>query len=112
MAVVYKYPLKIVEQQTINLPEFAQIIRCECVDGLPYLWALVQPDAPSRTRFIEMYKTGQRIETPPRELYYLGACKIIVDMEICLYTFENTVKYNQNAIRTSPSEPWNTEREG
>ncbi len=89
---IYKYPLPVQEKFSIELPAMAQIIRVEDVAGLFWLWAIVVPDALPETRFFECYKTGQPIETSLHDLQYLGACKLFIMQELCLYVFENVAK--------------------
>lgn len=86
---IFKYPLPVQEKLSIELPAGAQIIRVDDVDGLFWLWAIVDADAPLTTRRIECYKTGQPIETPLERLKYLGCCKLFIMQELCLYMFEN-----------------------
>lgn len=97
---IFKYSLPVKEKFSINLPKGAQIIRVEDVDGLFYLWAIVNTDEnyPTETRYIECYKTGQSIDTPLEDLKFLGTCKIFIMMELCLYMFENInpVTYDDN----------------
>lgn len=91
MKAIYKYSLPVQEKHQIELPKGAQIIRCEDVDGLFFLWAIVDtdPDAEKETRYLEFYKTGQPIETPLENLVQIGACKLFIMQELCLYVFEN-----------------------
>lgn len=89
MKAIYKYSLPVQEKLTIELPRGAQIIRVEDVAGLFWLWAIVDPEAEKEPRHIECYKTGQPIETPLQHLKYLGACKLFIMQELCLYMFEN-----------------------
>ena len=89
---IYKYPLPTKEKYQIDLPKGAKIVRVEDVDGLFYLWAIVNTDEQHTTekRCLEFYKTGQQIETPLEQLNYLGVCKLHIMQELCLYVFENT----------------------
>lgn len=91
MKAIYKYSLPVQEKHVIELPVGAQIIRVEDVDGLFFLWAIVEtdPEFPKEPRFLEFYKTGQPIETPIENLMYRGACKLFIMQELCLYVFEN-----------------------
>lgn len=89
MNVIYKYPLPVREKYVIELPANAHIIRVDTVEGLFYLWAIVDPEAPLVTRYLEFYKTGQPITTPMRSLLYLGFCTLFIMQELCLYVFEN-----------------------
>lgn len=95
---IYKYPIPTKEKYAIELPKDAVIIRVEDVDGLFFLWAIVNTDEdhPTEKRFLEFYKTGQSIETPLSHLSYLGTCKLFIMQELCLYVFENHYQTNQN----------------
>ena len=88
MQLIYKYPLPVQEKCTIELPQDAVIIRVEDVDGLFWLWALVNPENPLVPRFLEFYKTGQPIKEPSNDLKYLGLCKLFIMQELGLYVFE------------------------
>lgn len=89
MKTIYKYSLPVQEKFVIELPGGATIIRVDDVDGLFWLWAIVDPTADREPRRIECYKTGQAIETPLEHLKYLGCCKLFIMQELCLYMFEN-----------------------
>jgi hypothetical protein len=89
MNTIYKYTLPVQEKHIIKLPKSAKIIRVEDVDGLFFLWAIVNPEAETEKRYLEFYKTGQPIETPLRDLVFIGACKLFIMQELCLYVFEN-----------------------
>lgn len=91
MKSIFKYSLPVQEKFQLDLPAGADIIRVDDVEGLFWVWAIVDtdPDHPKETRFIECYKTGQPIETPLEQLKYLGHCKLFIMQELCLYMFEN-----------------------
>lgn len=90
MNVIYKYPLPVQEKYVIELPKGAIIIRAEDVEGLFFLWAIVDTDAEKEKRHLEFYKTGQPITTPLSDLKFIGTCKLFIMQELCLYVFENT----------------------
>jgi hypothetical protein len=102
MKSIYKYPIPTKEKYEIELPKDSQILRVEDVDGLFFLWAVVETDEnhPKEKRYLEFYKTGQPIETPMERLYFLGTCKLFIMQELCLYVFEN--------IFNRQSEPYTT----
>lgn len=89
---IYKYSIPTKEKHVVELPKGAKIIRVEDVDGLFFLWAIVNTEEnhPTEKRCLEFYKTGQPIETPIDRLNYLGTCKLFIMQELCLYVFENT----------------------
>lgn len=92
MKAIYKYSLPVQEKYTIELPRGARIIRVEDVDGLFFLWAIVDTEAELEPRNLEFYKTGQPIETPLEDLVMVGTCKLFIMQELCLYVFENIRK--------------------
>ena len=90
MKAIYKYSLPVQEKYGIELPEGAKIIRVEDVDGLFFLWAIVDTETEVKEiRHLEFYKTGQPIETPLENLVMIGTCKLFIMQELCLYVFEN-----------------------
>lgn len=98
MKKIFKYELKILEKQELELPIDATIIRVDDVDGKFWLWAMViVPDEDggvieTETRYLEFYKTGQEINTDTSHLKYLGFCKLFIIQELGLYVFENISK--------------------
>jgi hypothetical protein len=94
MKAIYKYSLPVQEKHAIELPKDAIIIRVSDVDGLFFLWAIVEtePEYDKEFRYLEFYKTGQPIETPLHDLYLIGTCKLFIMQELCLYVFENISK--------------------
>ena len=102
MQSIYKYPIPVKEKHVISLPKDAQIIRVDDVEGLFYLWAIIDTEQEVlEDRFLEFYKTGQPIESPLHELMYLGFCKIFIMQELCLYVFENVTEKARNNVRTT-----------
>lgn len=89
MKTIYKYPLPVQEKYAIELPKGAKIIRVEDVDGLFFLWAIVDTEVEKELRYLEFYKTGQPIETSLENLVMVGKCKLFIMQELCLYVFEN-----------------------
>lgn len=88
MKVIFKYPLPVQEKLNIELPQGAKIIRVDDVDGLFWLWAIVDTEQPLELRHIECYKTGQQMPSDAEDLTYLGCCKLFIMQELCLYMFE------------------------
>ena len=90
MRVIYKYQIPVAETCTLELPRCSEIIRVEDVEGLFYVWALVDNSiTQTETRYLELYKTGQEVKHN-KEMKYLGFCKIYIGMELGLYVFEIT----------------------
>lgn len=90
---IFKYQLPVAEKHVIELPFGADIIRVDDVEGLFYLWAIVDDSIEEKeTRHLEFYKTGQPIETDINDLVFIGTCKLFIMQELCLYIFENLLK--------------------
>lgn len=100
---IFKYSLPVQEKYVIELPKDAVIIRVDDVEGLFFLWAIVNTDedVEMEKRFLEFYKTGQEILTPLNNLSYLGSCKLFIMQELCLYVFENhrLTQNSRNEVR-------------
>lgn len=87
---IWKYQIPVSDNFTLNMPFDANIIRVDNVDGLLYLWAIVDTDEDLKQeeRHFNFYKTGQAIEAPYAS-NYIGHCKIFIGQELCLYLFEH-----------------------
>jgi len=85
---IYKYELGVLEQQQLELPIGAEILRVSDVEGRLFIWVLIMVEENPKLEkvTIEMYKTGQEIENA-LQLEYLGFCKVFVGMELGLYVF-------------------------
>lgn len=89
MKSIYKYQAPVKEQFSLLLPVGAQVLRVDDVDGMFFIWAIVDTEEKAtEERFFECYKTGAPFRKDPSELNYLGFWKIFVQMELCLYVFE------------------------
>jgi hypothetical protein len=61
MQAVYKYPVEIADYVYLELPEEAEILTVQVQGGNVFLWALVNPDAPSQERILRIAGTGHPI---------------------------------------------------
>ncbi len=59
---VYKYPLRAVDNQAVDLPIGATLLAVQEQYGQPCLWALVDTDAGHLPRRIRIHGTGHPIE--------------------------------------------------
>lgn len=57
-SVIWKYPLQVVDQQMIRMPEGAEILSVHLQDGVPCLWVAVDPTLASEERTIWIVGTG------------------------------------------------------
>lgn len=97
---IFKYSLPVQEKYVLELPIGAKILRVDDVEGLFYLWAIVDVVADDENivikyenRYLEFYKTGQTITSQFEDLVFLGTCKLFIMQELCLYVFENINPY-------------------
>ena len=76
MKTIYKYKLEIVDKQTIELPQYAEILCVGTQLGNIYLWALVNTEATlNEMRDIEVLGTGNPVyENAESDRHYLGTC--------------------------------------
>lgn len=84
---IFKYQMPVLEEFTMDLPAGAQIIRVQDQDGMFWLWAIVNTEAPNEVRKFRAFKTGAPIPDG-LTLQYIGFCAIFVQMELGLYIFE------------------------
>jgi hypothetical protein len=61
MKTVWKYPLEVLDEQTIEIPDIHQILHIAEQHGEPTLWFLVDPGAPKIKKRIRIYGTGHTI---------------------------------------------------
>jgi len=95
MKAIHKYIVPIQEEVFIDMPQDAEVIRIDGIEGLIYLWAIIDTEAPFEKRKFYLYKTGGKMRDDI-ELKYLGCGGIFVQMELMLYVFEETTLNPQN----------------
>lgn len=61
MKVIYQYPLKIAEVQTVRVPASAEFLFVDFQGDKLYTWAQVHTDYQNQDRIIRIYETGQPI---------------------------------------------------
>jgi len=55
---IWKFPIKVVEQQIVEMPQEAKILTVQVQYGQPCIWALVNPDCNVEERTIYTVGTG------------------------------------------------------
>src|SRR5437867_4021758 len=63
---VFKYPLPMQDDFTLELPEGAEPLSVQVQRGQPCLWTLVDPSRSLQTRSFHMAGTGHPINNPDR----------------------------------------------
>lgn len=67
---IWKFQLKTVAVQAVSMPPDAKILSVQDQYGIPCLWAVLDPDAQTVQRCIEIFGTGH--EVPTAERNYIG----------------------------------------
>lgn len=71
---IWKYPLTITGNQTLDMPKGAIILSAQIQFGLLYLWAMVDPTQPHDERDIEIIGTGHEFAEAPRK--FIGTAQM------------------------------------
>ncbi len=58
---IWKLPLTVTDKQSINLPIDSEILSVQNQNGMPCLWALVDPEKPKEDILIEIFGTGHPV---------------------------------------------------
>lgn len=58
---IWKFQMDIVETQLVRMPAKAEILSVQVQDGIPCLWALVNPANGEQDKCIEMFGTGHPV---------------------------------------------------
>lgn len=69
---IYKYGLKIIDEQALELPVGARILTLKTQNDLPFIWATVDPDAKLEKRNFYTYGTGHALPNDMSMMMYLG----------------------------------------
>lgn len=61
MKTIWKFPIRVVDSQVVEMPFDAKILCVQVQQGAPCLWALVDTEAIKSSRRIYIYGTGKPI---------------------------------------------------
>jgi len=61
MNTIWKYPLKVEDYQQLNIPDGGQILTVQVQNGIPCVWAKVNPASRLLKRGIFIVGTGHRV---------------------------------------------------
>ena len=73
---VYKYPVPLEDEFTLDLPMAAKILTFQTQSNVPCVWALVDPDARPAERQFRLAGTGHPINEAERDLVYVGTVQL------------------------------------
>ncbi len=82
---IWKFALKPLSEQSIEMPENAQIISIQMQASLPYIWAIVNPVNQKKKRVFHTFGTGTVI--PEADRNYIGTYKSQDDV-LVFHVFE------------------------
>lgn len=85
--IVGKFQLPIKECFSLEMPQGAEVVRVEGLDGHIWMWAVIDTEAPTENRQFMSFKTGGEMP-PDTELKYIGCGAVYVQQELMLYYFE------------------------
>lgn len=69
--VIWKFPVKVTDDQWVGMPSGAKIFFVGEQSGQVCLWAEVDPAAPTQSRLIRIFGTGQPMPNNPG--FYIGS---------------------------------------
>ncbi len=72
---IWKFPLRITDEQIIELPDVHQFLAVQVQNGVPCIWAAVDPDKPRVLRTIRIVGTGHHL-TDFEKLGYVGTFQV------------------------------------
>jgi hypothetical protein len=79
--VIYKYQIELpYGQHEVMMPIGAEILSVQLQRGKPCFWALVDPDAKTELRTVEILTTGLTIHDSDKylkEFKYIGTCQLL-----------------------------------
>lgn len=58
---IWKFPIASPEQTTIKMPGGAEILTIQTQNGMPCIWALVNPENDTEERCFEIFGTGHDV---------------------------------------------------
>ena len=96
MKAIYKYRLPFMEKAVVDMPQDAEIIRIDGLDGALWIWAIIDTEAEIEAREFFLFKTGAEMpdDILDFEYQYLGCGAIFIQMELMMYVFQ---KYRTKA---------------
>ena len=87
METIYKYPLELKDDQTIEVPQGSKVLTVQVQDGKPCLWVLISDSEFKSIRYIEMFGTGHSIDRGERK--YVGTFQL-PEKGLVFHVFEFT----------------------
>lgn len=104
--VIWKYPLEIMQFQTVEMPVSVKILTVQTQRNKPFLWAIVDETAPRVPVGILMFGTGWKSEMLYNCRHYIGSfqCKTISDGDFVGHVFLESD--HQASVRLGSDNPY------
>lgn len=61
MKTIWKFPIKVTDQQVLQVPQDAQLLSVQMQGDQPCIWALVDPEAQKRPCTVQVFGTGHPV---------------------------------------------------
>ena len=90
MKTIWKFPLRVDDEQIVSMPDNAHILCVQAQSGTPCLWALVNPDNPPRDRKILIAGTGHTREDLDGLVNYIGTFQMYAG-DLIFHVFESVI---------------------
>ena len=75
MKKIYKYPIEITDNQIVEMPVGAKILTVQIQNGVPCIWAMVDPEAEKEKVHIRVHGTGHNVPDSDR-LEYINSIQM------------------------------------
>lgn len=88
---IFKYRLPFMENASIEMPLNAKVIRVDEVEGVIWVWAVVDTDFALYRKEFRLFKTGADMPDDildETKYKYVGCGAIFVQMELMMYVYE------------------------
>ncbi len=76
MRAIWKFPLKIVDEQTVSMPQGARLLCVQTQNGVPYLWAEVTVNSEARNELLTFHVYGTGHPMPEDPGTYIGTFQL------------------------------------
>jgi hypothetical protein len=86
MKTIFKYPIKIQGEFEMELPQDAKILKVDAKQGLPCMWAMVNPEAPKTKRKFHIFGTGHAL---PEKIDALDHVGTFIEGHLVWHLFED-----------------------
>lgn len=74
---IYKYPLELLRLQEIGMPSGALILTAQAQNSAICLWVMVNPNSPQKPRTVEIFATGEPLDSVIPHRKYVGTVQLV-----------------------------------